>query len=101
MCSINKEENRMFVLTKYTLYLSLDPKIKATVRKHLLSSSGRGEGDKITIPGVHSTIPKPEPICVKSKRLVGATNGSCALEQEPLLGKEMQVTILFFASDSL
>ncbi|XP_018568967.1 exchange factor for Arf-6 isoform X3 [Anoplophora glabripennis] len=70
-----------------------DPKIKATVRKHLLSVNTTGEGDKTTkIPGVHHNSPRPEPAVHKAHHQhgrFGTTNGSCA-EQEPLLGRHQE-----------
>lgn len=93
----------IYFCNNYLILLS-DPTIKATVRKHLLSISGRGEGDKIKITGVHtSNIPRPEPAVHKSyhapHRYGGTTNGSCAPEQEPLLGKENQVSSITISSN--
>ncbi|KAJ8948377.1 hypothetical protein NQ314_008416 [Rhamnusium bicolor] len=77
------------------IIILLDPKIKTTVRKHLLSVSGGGDSDKTTkIPGVHiNSAPRPEPAVHKAHHQhdrFGTTNGSCA-EQEPLLGHHQEV----------
>ncbi|KAJ8974742.1 hypothetical protein NQ317_005937 [Molorchus minor] len=77
------------ILVTVVPVMAFDPKIKATVRKHLLSVSSGDVGDKtsIKIPGVHANSPRPEPAVHKVHNKHGpflATNGSCA-EQEPLL----------------
>ncbi|CAG9823807.1 unnamed protein product [Phaedon cochleariae] len=81
-----------------TLKIKRDPKIKATVCKHLRSVSGGSDSD--TIPGVHSTFKslsgRPEPGIHKMHRSAYSpisTNGSCG-EIEPLLSQhtEMQAT---------